>query len=76
MRVSWSIRDERLELELRETGGPAVTAPARRGFGLRVLFTGLPRSLGGEASLDFAPGGVRYSLSAPLSAAIRTVRAD
>lgn len=74
--MSWTIRDDRLELEWRETGGPPVTAPARRGFGLKVLFTGLPRSLGGQASLDFAPGGVRYSLSAPLSAAIRAVDAQ
>lgn len=69
--VSWLVAGGRLELEWREFGGPSGRAPERPGFGLRMLQTGLPRSLGGVASLDLGADGLRYSLFAPLSAAIR-----
>lgn len=69
--ASWSVGDQRLELEWRELDGPPVRPPERQGFGLRLLQTALPRSLGGSASLEFQPDGVRYGVSAPLSAAIQ-----
>ena len=71
VRLTWAIRDEGLELGWEEQGGPPVRAPERRGFGLRMAETGLPRSLGGSASVDFDQDGLRYRLSAPLSAAVR-----
>ncbi len=71
--VCWSVSDGRLELAWRELGGPGSGPPERTGFGLRMLQTGLPRSLGGAATLDLDAEGLRYSLSAPLSAAIRAV---
>ena len=71
IQVCWSLKDDRLELQWRELGGPAAAPPERTGFGLKMLQTGLPRSLGGVASLDFGASGLRYSVSAPLSAAIR-----
>jgi two-component sensor histidine kinase len=42
----------------REEGGPPVTAPARRGFGLRLIENGLARELGGAVRVDFQPGGL------------------
>ena len=69
--VVWAVADGRLQLVWRETGGPPVSIPARQGFGLRMVQMGLPRSLGGVGSFDFAAGGLSYALSAPLSAAIR-----
>ncbi len=69
--VEWTLREGRLELAWREIDGPAPTPPERQGFGLRMLLTGLPRSFGGAASADFAPSGLRYAISAPLSAAVR-----
>ncbi|HWT52756.1 MAG TPA: histidine kinase, partial [Caulobacter sp.] len=38
-----------------------------RGFGSRMIERGLARDLGGQASLDFTPQGVVYTLRAPLS---------
>lgn len=49
-----------------ETGGPRVTAPARRGFGSRMIERGLAADVGGEAHLDFPAEGVTFTLSAPL----------
>ena len=69
--VRWSVANGRLELEWRELDGPAGGPPKRTGFGLRMLQTGLPRSLGGVASLDLAISGLRYKVSAPLSAGVR-----
>ena len=69
--VEWAVRLGRLGLAWKEVGGPPGSPPERQGFGLRMLLTALPRSLGGAASLDFAPGGLRYTLSAPLSVALR-----
>jgi PAS domain S-box-containing protein len=47
-----------LEIVWRETGGPPVTPPTRRGFGSNLLQNGLARELGGSVSLDFAPEGL------------------
>lgn len=41
-----------------ETGGPAVTPPARHGFGSRLIERILAHELNGSATLDFRAGGV------------------
>ena len=51
----------------REQDGPRVRAPARRGFGTRLL-SGLADQLGGEAALDYPADGFRYRFSMPLGA--------
>ena len=60
VRVSWTLDADgkRLKLRWQEEGGPPVTAPARKGFGLRLVEHGLGRELSGVVSLDFAPGGL------------------
>ncbi len=54
-------------LTWRESGGPAVAAPLRAGFGATVLTRIAPMSIQGDGVLDFAPEGVIYRLSAPLA---------
>lgn len=60
--VRWHVRDRpgtrRLELEWRESGGPPVTPPLRRGFGSRLIERSLSRELDGEVTLDFEPTGL------------------
>ncbi|MDX6749526.1 HWE histidine kinase domain-containing protein [Geminicoccaceae bacterium 1502E] len=46
-----------------EEGGPPVRRPARRGFGSKLIERGLSYQLRGEASLTFAPEGVRCEVS-------------
>ncbi len=52
--------------EWRETGGPTVSPPRRKGFGSSLLERGLAAQLGGEISLDYDPAGVVCTFSAPL----------
>lgn len=54
-----------LELIWTERGGPAVTAPARRGFGSLVIEQNLARSLNAEVELTFAPEGLRCRVRLP-----------
>jgi two-component sensor histidine kinase/PAS domain-containing protein len=49
-----------------ESGGPPIAgAPARRGFGTRLLERGLAAQIGGAVALDFAPSGLRCRIRLP-----------
>lgn len=63
--VQWQVSASgALEIDWRETGGPPVTVPSRRGFGTRVIREALEHHLGGHATLDFEPDGLHASLQA------------
>jgi two-component sensor histidine kinase len=55
----------RVRLNWRETGGPAVVAPERKGFGTTLIQRGLTSQLGGSANVEFAPDGLRCTLECP-----------
>ncbi|MCF8476060.1 MAG: PAS domain S-box protein [Pseudolabrys sp.] len=48
-----------------ETGGPAVVAPKRKGFGSSILFDSA-KHFGDSVKLDYDPQGVRYEFRVPL----------
>jgi two-component sensor histidine kinase len=50
-----------------ERGGPAVIAPARRGFGTRLIEHSLAQDLGGPTRLSFAPEGVVCSFEVAIA---------
>jgi PAS domain S-box-containing protein len=50
----------------RESGGPPVKPPSRRGFGSRLLATAL-RDRGGAVTSEFAPGGFVAELEMPVA---------
>jgi two-component sensor histidine kinase len=50
-----------------EAGGPAVSEPTQRGFGSTLIQESIPYELGGCVALDFAPGGVRCTISFPFA---------
>ena len=58
VRASWAVAPGQLHFTWREEGGPQVTAPARRGFGLRLIEHGLAREISGSAAVTFDPEGV------------------
>jgi len=64
--VTWTASDGRLRIEWRESGGPPVTAPERRGFGSRLVERGLAGEMGGSARLSFDAAGVVCLIEAPL----------
>lgn len=55
-----------LRLEWSEHGGPAVTAPQRRGFGSRLIERALAYDLGGKAAIAFEPQGIVCTISAKI----------
>ena len=66
--IRWRIEDERLHFTWQERDGPPVTKPEHKGFGSRLLERLLVSDLHAEIDLDYAPSGVRFSITAPLNA--------
>jgi light-regulated signal transduction histidine kinase (bacteriophytochrome)/CheY-like chemotaxis protein len=54
-----------LEILWRESGGPPVKPPKRRGFGSTIIERSLPHELGGEASIEYKLEGVRARFCVP-----------
>jgi two-component sensor histidine kinase len=73
--LTWNVLPERggeerrLVVRWTESGGPPVTSPERRGFGLRLLERGLAQQLEAEVELGFEPGGLRAVLGMPIRVA-------
>jgi two-component sensor histidine kinase len=72
IRITWEVdpADAGTDLHLRweERGGPPVEAPARRGFGTRLIERSLAQDLDGDVWIEFAPTGVVCRVAAPLDA--------
>jgi two-component sensor histidine kinase len=64
--LDWEIIADNAGPKLRmiwaEAGGPHVTAPVQRGFGSRLIERSARDQLGGEATVDFLPRGVVYTV--------------
>jgi two-component sensor histidine kinase/CheY-like chemotaxis protein len=63
--VSWTIQDNSLVIQWIETGGPQVKAPAAQGFGSLIIIAGIEKQLGGRATFEWPPAGLRCTLSIP-----------
>lgn len=69
VRIRWSVTPDRLfVLEWIETGGPVVNQSDHRGFGSRLILQVLPAQLQGKADMDYRPGGIAFTLTAPVEA--------
>jgi len=70
IRLDWEVIAENGKPQLRlvwtEAGGPHVTAPVQRGFGSRLIERSARDQLGGEATVDFLPHGVVYTVTCAL----------
>lgn len=68
--LDWEVFAEHAKPKLRliwtEAGGPPVVAPVRRGFGSRLIERSARDQLGGEATVDFLPCGVVYTVTCSL----------
>jgi two-component sensor histidine kinase len=64
--LDWEVITENAKARLRliwtEAGGPHVVAPVQRGFGSRLIERRACDQLGGEATVDFLPRGVVYTV--------------
>ena len=57
--------DGALAIEWRESGGPPVIAPTRRGFGSTIIERTIPHELGGRAEVQFRPEGLYAAFMLP-----------
>lgn len=68
--ITWTILDkedgQHLQLVWRESGGPTVIVPKRRGFGTRLIERSLAQELNGSVQIVFATTGVVCTINAPL----------
>jgi len=69
-------REDEVVVAWRESGGPPVSPPARRGFGSRLLERGVAGEVHGEVKLDFAPSGLVCTIRAPLSARLQVIQPE
>lgn len=66
--VAWEIGGDRLRLEWRETGGPAIAGPPqRKGFGSVLAQRSISGQLGGEVAYDWRPEGLSLKMDIPLA---------
>lgn len=67
--VDWTIANQArrvLTITWRETGGPPVAVPTRRGFGSRLIERNARHDLAGDAKLSYASDGFTAEISIPL----------
>jgi two-component sensor histidine kinase len=68
--LDWEILSEDVVPKLRliwtESGGPPVVTPVQLGFGSRLIERSARDQLGGEATVDFLPRGVVYTITCSL----------
>jgi two-component sensor histidine kinase len=69
VQVRWDFVDAEGEARLRfawtESGGPQVSAPARKGFGTVVIERFMAAAFGGKVESSFLPGGFCWTLEIP-----------
>jgi light-regulated signal transduction histidine kinase (bacteriophytochrome)/CheY-like chemotaxis protein len=66
VKMEWK-QDDRGDLlfHWRESGGPPVTPPTRKGFGSTIIDRSIPYDLGGEAEIEYKPAGVEARFRIP-----------
>jgi two-component sensor histidine kinase len=74
--VNWTIvgsgTSSSLKIEWIETGGPAVSAPTRKGLGFQLTTRLTQRAFDGEVTLDYQVTGLKWTLFAPMSHLLET----
>lgn len=63
--LTWRLSDGRLELFWKESNGPQIVPPSRRGYGSRAIVAGIERQLGGIVKFDWQTNGLSCTLSVP-----------
>jgi two-component system CheB/CheR fusion protein len=63
--IAWRLTPQnRLEFEWIESGGPAVVAPKRKGFGTMFVERAVASDLNGKANFDYRPEGLHVRITA------------
>jgi PAS domain S-box-containing protein len=74
--IAWQVelrnREREFKLTWRESGGPPVVRPRKRGFGSAILENMIARSVLGSVTVTYAPTGLLWELVAPESGLTQT----
>ncbi len=73
--LTWQLQSDMLTLHWAESGGPPIKTPSARSFGLKVIKASIEQQLGGKATFDWNPQGLRCDLAIALREARRSPRA-
>jgi len=65
--LDWQLQGDALTLHWVENDGPRIAEPTSRSFGLKVIAASIQQQLGGRASFDWNPQGLRCAVSIPRS---------
>jgi two-component sensor histidine kinase len=65
--VEVAVENGEVVIVWREIGGPPVSPPKRKGFGSRLLQSGVASELGGKVEIDYRRGGLVCTIVAPVS---------
>jgi CheY-like chemotaxis protein len=64
--IRWKLDDNKdLMIDWRESEGPTVKEPTRRGFGSTIIDRSIPYDLGGKAEVEYQPSGVQARFRIP-----------
>jgi CheY-like chemotaxis protein len=74
--LTWQLQSDTLGLLWIENGGPLITAPSSRSFGLKVIRASIEQQLGGETVFEWNPKGLQCRLSIPLREMTRPRESD
>lgn len=68
--LEWKLVEEAgkqlLAIGWRESGGPPVTAPTRRSFGMTLIQDAIGKSYGADVAMDFTPEGLICQMNLPV----------
>ncbi|WP_375780610.1 HWE histidine kinase domain-containing protein [Bradyrhizobium sp. ma5] len=65
--VTWATEGDNLQLDWKETGGPAIVAPpSAKGFGSVLAERSISDQLGGKVEHSWLPSGLRLRVTVPL----------
>ena len=64
--LTWQLQSDILTLHWVESGGPPIKTPSARSFGLKVIKASIEQQLGGQATFDWNPRGLRCDLAIAL----------
>jgi two-component sensor histidine kinase len=70
IKISWKVEDKRVRVNWLECDGPPVVAPARKGFGLKLVI-GTIKSLGGDIRAEFHEKGLICEIDFPCTSEAR-----
>jgi two-component sensor histidine kinase/DNA-binding response OmpR family regulator len=63
--VGWDLQADVLTVHWQETAGPTAQTPSVTGFGTQIITGSIERQLGGKATFEWLPAGLRCTLAVP-----------